>query len=354
MGVALHTRPHDNPTQYRSQTKNTMNNTYPWHSATLKHIESQLHDNRQPHATLFRLRADYDDEQLGWEIAKRLLCDQQTGCNACKHCRLMNENAHTNALFLDVINDKVGIDQVRELEQQMWQTALFDKPKVAYIQGMDLLSLGAQNALLKTLEEPPENAFFVLSVSNISRVLPTIMSRVQRLHHAKVDQDSLYHWLQKQLNNPVTEAAIARTAKLVDDAPLRTLALLKMPELGQKLQQEKAQFADFISKKISASTLTSSLDKDEPQAQLQRYCRYTESLIHVLFQKSISDNSELGNKRADNRQGNSVQYATWNGVSLRALYRLHDSLTDLRRLADSNVNLTLQFTTSLTEWQHER
>lgn len=329
-------------------------NHYPWHQTTLNHTIMQLRERRQPHATLFRQRPDYDDTALGWHVVKRLLCDDYSGADKCKHCRLLNDLSHPNVLFLDVVNEKIGIDHIRELEQQIWQTSMFNKPKVAYIQGMDLLSLGAQNALLKTLEEPPQNAFFVLSVQNLSQVLPTIMSRVQRLRHGKFEESQLLHWLRQQSPSSVSEAEIAKTAKLADFAPLRAHELLTQADAVKQLEQEKAQFAQFMSGKCSASKLAETLEKAQVSAQLSRYRRYTEGMIRFLFDKSATANQPTDNKRADNNGGNSVQYATWNGVSLRALYALHDILTTLQRLAETNVNLQLQFTTSLTEWQNER
>lgn len=321
---------------------------YPWHENVLNHIEAQLNEGRLPHAMLFRQRPNYFDTVLGWQIAKLMLCDSPTG--DCQHGRLLAEFSHPNVLFLDVFNDKVGIDDVREVERQMWQTSVFDKPKIAYISGMDLLSLPAQNALLKTLEEPPKNAFFILSVANLSRVLPTIISRVQRLQHGKVASHIVLDWLQTQLDTPASETDITATAKLADFAPERALTLLQNPAAVQEINAEKAQFADFMAGKCSANTLAIGLDK----AQLARYSRYVEGMIRFLFEKSSTQNAPNADKRADKRAQDSVQYATWNGVSLRAFYRLHDALSDLHRLAETNVNLPLQFSTRLTDWQHDR
>ncbi|PIE44697.1 MAG: hypothetical protein CSA45_05670 [Gammaproteobacteria bacterium] len=327
---------------------------YPWHRSTLQHIKIQLAEDRLPHAMLYRQRNDYFDTALGWQVAQLLLCEAKNGQDNCRHCRLLAEKSHPNVLFLDVFNEKIGIDNVRDLEQQMWQTSVFDKAKIAYISGMDLLSIGAQNALLKTLEEPPKNAFFILSVNNLSRVLPTIISRVQRLRHSRLEQHTLLHWLQAQLNTTMTEAEIGKIAKLADFAPARTLALLQSPETVRQLQAEKAQFADFMAGKCTAATLAAGLDNAQSAAQLARYCRYTKSMIFFLFAKTSDKNCPDSNKKADKSTQYSVQYVTWNGVSLRALYRLHDALSDLWRLSETNVNLPLQFTTRLTDWQHDR
>lgn len=324
-----------------------MSHSYPWHREILTHVTTQLKAGRLPHAMLFRRRRGYFDDALGQEIAKRLLCDSQTGEDRCKHCHLAEEQNHPNVLFLDVINEKVGIDHVRELEQQMWQTSIFDKPKVAFISGMDLLSIAAQNALLKTLEEPPKNAFFILAVENISRVLPTIMSRVQRLHHCHVEEHERLHWLQSQLgNNAPTEAAIAKITQLADHAPQAALALLTSPDEVNRLEQEKKQFVDFMAGKVTTKTLLSGFTNETADEVLMRFCRYTEGMIRFLFEKS----SQATDKTAEN----SVQYPTWNGISLRSLYRLHDILTAHRRLVRTNVNMPMQLTTHLVDWQHDR
>lgn len=321
--------------------------TYPWHAGLLTHVEQQFSENRLPHAMLFRCRRDFFDDMLGWEISKLLLCEQQTGADNCKHCVLATEKSHPNVLFLDVMNDKVGIDDVRALEQQMWQTSVFDKPKVAFISGMDLLSIAAQNALLKTLEEPPKNTFFVLSVENISRVLPTIMSRVQRLYHSALDSHDLLHWLQRELGEGApTEAAIAKTAKLADNAPQQALALLNSPDRVAELTQEKQQFVAFLSGKASATSLLAGFSSDNATDVLTRFCRYTEGMIRFLFEKSLSTDDKSGE--------NSLQYPTWNGVSLRAFYRLLDVLRAHRKLVYTNVNMTMQLTTHLVDWQNDR
>lgn len=336
-------------THIHEHSNNMPRLNYPWHQQSYAHVQTLLHENRMPHALLFRRRAAYFDTALGWQWARLLLCDNQRGDDGCQHCHLMNERTHPNVLFLDVINEKVGIEQIRELEQQMWQTAVFDKPKIAFIDGIDLLSIAAQNALLKTLEEPPKSAFFILGVSNLSRVLPTIMSRVQRIRHDKVSKHTVLHWLQQVLiaqNLPQTEAEIGEIAQLVEFAPERALALLTAPEEVTALQQEKQQFAQFMSGKCSASVLVASTVAEDTAEKLQRYCGYVERLIRVLFEKKA--------QQADKLDDNSVEYQRWHGVSLASLYRLHDILMEMRRLTDSNVNMSMQLTSSLTDWQNDR
>lgn len=322
---------------------------YPWHQDMLAHIETMVAEGRTPHALLFRHRPDYFDTELGWQLVKRILCGMDTDGDAAQHCRFVDDNSHPNVLYLDVRTDKVGIADIRLLEQQIWQTALFDKPKIAFINGMDLLSISAQNALLKTLEEPPKNAFFMLSVDNISRVLPTIMSRVQRLRHTPAATDVVISWLRDQIQQQSiskTDADIETIAQLVDYVPERALSLLQSDEQVKSLENEKAQFAQFISGKCSVNALVSSLSDADIAAVLSRYCGYVERLIRLLFDKTVAANEK--------KSENSLDYSRWHGVSLVGLYRLHDVLVELRQLSNSNVNMTMQLTSSLSDWQYDR
>lgn len=331
-----------------------MNNQpyYPWHRDILAYIEQQITAKRLPHALLFRCRPYYFDTTLGWQIIQRLLCDSQTATDHCQQCRLVAEYSHPNVFFLDVHHEKVGIDAIRQLEQQMWQTAVFNKPKIAFINGMDLLSIAAQNALLKTLEEPPKHVFFILSVETISHVLPTIISRVQRLKHTAIDasgEQAILQWLQQRLlaaNQASGKEEITNIAQLADFAPERALALLKEPEQVKILEQEKRNFAQFMAGKYSTTALVDSMDHANLAEQLSRYQQYVDSLIHVLFEKT----AQQSNTKAENP----IKYMRWQGVSLRSLYALRDSLMTLRYLQSTNVNLPMQLNDYLSRWQNDR
>lgn len=323
----------------------------PWHREMLKYVEQQIKQGRLPHAVLYRRRPYYFDTTLGWQIIQRLLCDSHTAADHCQQCHLMAEHNHPNVFFLDVHHEKIGIDAVRDLEQQMWQTAVFDKPKVAFISGMELLSIAAQNALLKTLEEPPKNVFFVLSVDNISRVLPTIMSRVQRLRHEKIDADgeqAILHWLEDVLadKSAATAANLATIVKLADFAPERALQLWQSPEQVSQLEQEKAHFAHFMSGKLSATALVDGMDSADYAQQLARYQSYVDVLIVRLFDETV--------RQSDVSEAATIKYQRWKGVSLRRLYGLRDSLITLRYLGSTNVNLPMQLTDYLSRWQDDR
>lgn len=323
---------------------------YPWHRHFLAQVRQNLADNRVPHAMLYRYRPHCFDEQLAKDIATLLLCDNHQGADQCQHCRLMHEDSHPNVIRLQVREEKVGINEVRDLERQMWQTAVFDKPKIAIIDGLDELSIGAQNALLKTLEEPPKNTFFILSVSQLAGVLSTIMSRVQRLHHSKTAEafeEQVMSWLEQQLGETkpsITE--IKNVARLVAFAPETSLALLRSPEQIEQLKQEKKYFAQWVAGKQQTRQLVEKMDKVHLDEQLKRYNRYVEALIKYLFDKMLTDGEPTGSERQ--------QPPRWQGVSLQGLFRLRDVLEHLQQLTRTNVNMTMQLQVDLMDWQNDR
>ena len=320
---------------------------YPWHQSLINHVEQQQNENLLAPAMLFRCRKNYFDEVIGWELAKLILCDTKGGSDDCKHCHLTTEERHPNVMFFDVFNEKIGIDDVRQLEQKVWQTSVFDKPKVAFINGVDLLSIAAQNALLKTLEEPPKNVFFVLSAENTSRVLVTIISRVQRLKHVKLQYDDLLHWLQIQMGNDAkTKAEIITITKLSGNQPKSALALLFSPESVAHINGEKQLFVRFLSGKLSAKELLNGFDYKNPEDVLYRFCQYTEGMIRFLFEKSL--------QLTDNTSEKQLQCMVWNRLSLRDFYHLRDVLIQHQHLSHTNVNMTMQLTTSLSGWQNDR
>jgi|GEM_PF-6333534 len=328
---------------------------YPWHQSLLTTLSQRIAESKVPHVMLFRCRPFFADEYLAWYIGKALLCDGCSQGSFCQSCRLVEQQTHPNISCL-VANAgkkgvKTGIDEVRALEQKMWQTPIFDKPKIAIIQSLDAFSMAAQNALLKTLEEPPKSTYFILSADDTTRVLPTILSRVYRLKHPAIDHRMLLDWLREQLlqardSTAVTPERLQQAAELASFSPLYALELLTSDKAIDALLAEKQQFAAFVSGKCLAHVLVDSMQHDDLASQLRRYGAYVEQLIRALFQKKLI--------QADNQADNSLKYPRWQGVSIRQVFALRDVLMTLQRLQASNVNMTMQLVSMLTEWQNDR
>src|SRR5574344_3106515 len=125
-------------------------------------------------------------------LAKALNCDEGIGkqCNKCSNCLAINEGTHPDVLEIDAASNN-GVDEVRDLIDKVKYSTILGKYKVYIIDEVHMMTTGAFNALLKTLEEPPEHVIFILATTEPHKILPTILSRCQRYDFSKVDSEDI-------------------------------------------------------------------------------------------------------------------------------------------------------------------
>lgn len=309
--------------------------SYPWHQPLISQFSSMQQQRRLAPAILLRERPQCYDEVLVQTLAYLTLCEHSPPCFSCKHCRLIHEGTHPNLVILNAA-DKVSIDDIRQLEAEVWKTAVFDKPKLIIIRLADYLSINAQNSLLKTLEEPPQNLHFILTVEQAANLLPTLHSRLLRLSHSKISTEQLDNWLSEQgiETHQLRQKAIDY-AKLL---PATALALAADETKIAQLESEKNQFLAFLLLKLNAHAFAGILDGDDKVANCRKFQGYTEKIIARIMQQHDSN----GN---DNH---------WQGISAKQLFSLRDKFSDLIRLEKTNCNWILQAQTQLMDWQNDR
>lgn len=139
-------------------------------------------------------------EVLGYEISYALLCEGETNkpCGVCKNCRIARKRNHPD-LIVSQAKDKssIGVDVIREeIEDTVAIKPLASNRKVYLIVDADKMTVQAQNSLLKTLEEPPAYAVFLLTTAHEKKLLPTVHSRCVRLETSILDDEELKNLLQ--------------------------------------------------------------------------------------------------------------------------------------------------------------
>lgn len=107
------------------------------------------------------------------------MCEEKLACGVCKSCRLFDALTHPDFKLIKRDEDKkeISVDAIREIIKDISRGPIFATKKIYIIQEAEEMSTSAQNALLKTLEEPPEYALFILTCNNLERLLPTVVSR---------------------------------------------------------------------------------------------------------------------------------------------------------------------------------
>ena len=133
------------------------------------------------HAHIISGRDGVGKELLAVYLAKLILCHgkESEHCGNCQSCNLTDDINHPDLSRLEVLPDKklIGISQIIDLRRKLYESSFLGKNKVAIIPDLEKISLDGLNAILKILEEPPENTYFLLTTIFLNQIPLTIQSR---------------------------------------------------------------------------------------------------------------------------------------------------------------------------------
>ena len=162
------------------------------------HLKESIIKNTVSHAYILAGDKGIGKEKIAREFAMRLICENNhIGCGRCPSCRQFLANAYPDFFYMDAEGkESIGIDKVREnVVSDVAIRPYHGKYKIYVIDEADKMTVGAQNALLKTIEEPPEYVVILLLVRNMSLLLETIRSRCLKLLLSPVSNDRIKGWL---------------------------------------------------------------------------------------------------------------------------------------------------------------
>ena len=210
-------------------------------------LKNQIQAGRIGHAYLFCGTRGTGKTTIAKILARAVNCENPkdgSPCNECAACRAILDGVSTNVIEIDAASNN-GVDNIREIREEVSYRPTQGRYKVYIIDEVHMLSTGAFNALLKTLEEPPEYVIFILATTEVNKIPVTILSRCQRYDFRRITIDTIAGRLQELMEREGVEAeekAVRYVARAADGSMRDALSLLDQCiafYLGQKLTYDK-------------------------------------------------------------------------------------------------------------------
>ncbi len=271
---------------------NALENFRPWHEEEFAKLVTAYKTDSLHHALMLTGPKYIGKQFLANGYARFLLCDRNMedgvneNCGQCKSCLLMKANTHPDIYRLDVPEGKkqIPVDAVRNISLNLNKKAQISKNKVCILAPAEALNENAANALLKILEEPPQNTFFIIVSHDSHRLLPTILSRCLKMKFSLPDKQEVEMWLTELFegNDAIQNILLSANA---------------LPELAKSMLEgsfEANEVHDllekFLEKKNNSLSLAEQLSKEPLQNVIDIF---TMLVQYRLKQSMLSELSEV-------------------------------------------------------------
>ena len=236
-------------------------------------LQNQIKANRIGHAYLFCGTRGTGKTSIAKIFAKAVNCESPVDgspCGKCATCRSIAAGTSMNVIEIDAASNN-GVDNIREIRENVAYSPTEGKYKVYIIDEVHMLSIGAFNALLKTLEEPPEYVIFILATTEAHKIPITILSRCQRYDFKRITAETICDRLTDLMNREaveVEEKALRYIAKAADGSMRDALSLLDQCiafYLGKKLTYDNVlEVLGALDTDVYSSLLRKIIKKDIP------------------------------------------------------------------------------------------
>jgi len=233
----------------------------PWHHDAAERLRTAASGGRLAHGLLLHGPQGVGKEQFASALAAALFCtgrgEPLLACGACAECALSRAGTHPDLHWIRQLRDakdkkekkSIGVDQIRALSEALGMTSMRRGYRVAVIAPADLMTMAAQNALLKTLEEPAPRTALVLVTARPASLLPTLRSRCQRVEIARPPRAVALEWLAAAPGGSASERLLA----LAGGAPL------KAQQLAPNFDALESQMSEALEALLSGQAEVTSL-----------------------------------------------------------------------------------------------
>lgn len=196
----------------------------------IKTLKNSIIQNKISHAYLFAGPRGSGKTTIAKILAKTVNCQHLKGAEVCNKCVCCTQNNHQNMDIIEIdAASNNGVDEIREINNKVNLVPSLGKYKIYIIDEVHMLTIGAFNALLKTLEEPPSHVIFILATTDPQKVPITILSRCQRFDFKKISEGNIIErlkYITECENISIKIDALSEIARLGDGSLRDSISIL--------------------------------------------------------------------------------------------------------------------------------
>ncbi len=307
---------------------------YPWQEQQWQRSLNYLDSLRLAHAVLITGPSSIGKLEFCLSLIQRMNCTQPSvknyACGKCNNCHLFQARTHPDVRMINVdeLTDQIKVDDIREINNFMVLSRQCGTYKIACINCADHMNVNAANALLKTLEEPPEDSILFLISHHANRLLATIRSRCQIWKFKIPDEDQSITWLQSHNKKMDWDTLLSASGG-------RPLLALELHEtgLGEARATFYHQLEQLMLHKEKVTKLSAKLQNEELEQLVLWQQAWCADLIRCHYQK--------GPVTLENPDIRRALHSLVGRVDLQSLFQYLDKLIELHRLSKAPLNKRL-------------
>ena len=174
---------------------------YPWYEPVMAQLAYRLDSQSLHHAPLLLGPDGLGKQEFAEAFCDLILCHRPVAghpCGECQSCQLLQAGTHPDKHRISTDNASIGVDSIRQGIDKLQGSAQLSHNKVLLLNGAQRMTIAAANALLKTLEEPTNNTYLIMTATSVHSLLPTVLSRCEKHVLAVPELQTLQNWLRDE------------------------------------------------------------------------------------------------------------------------------------------------------------
>ena len=343
---------------YRKYRPKTLDDVY-GQDVIVKIIKNSILNNQINHAYLFAGPRGTGKTSIAKIFAKIINCDHPKNCQPCEKCVSCTQKNNSDIIEIDAASNN-GVDEIRELRNKVNLLPAYGKYKVYIIDEVHMLTQGAFNALLKTLEEPPEHVIFILATTDPHKVIDTILSRCQRLDFKKISDEAIIENLSKIAKKEqidIDDAALKEIAKLADGGMRDSVGMLDQARAYTEgkitvndIHDINGTLTEIDLKQILENTINNQLDEilekiDNYNDKGKNFVKLIEEFIEFL--RNILLFKEAPNYFKEKEKNIEIYEEISSKITIKKLFSIIETLNKYSLEMKNNNNSKLLFELAL-------